>query len=519
MRRFTQLVLILLALATAAPRLTAFSLTGPAATWMTIRLGYDLNAQGFPAGQGWGGGGPMNLGEEYRLNTPSLTYGFSAAFQNYFGQRGIDEVEKAIAILNALPTMDSVNINDYPLNSLRINHRAEALNLADVRSVTLSLLLNEMGLSDPTRWVYTLRNRWIPNQVTTNYFVIKRNFDPDTWQHSSFINGQLWTYTQVADISDSDSFVITAPVDPLAMGGFINAPVASGRTGNSVLPPGGFWTGLTRDDVGGLHYIYRSKNYNIENAPTNSLGAGLGSSSGGDSPWTVPVVSTNAGTIAGSTTNFVDSALRPGIGKISFERMTQESQLGPFFSNTVRWVDRYITNNAIRQQTLVRAQVAPDILFDAGDLQGGDGGPPGFVLDSRTVLNWSPGPAVDGTTTFGPGVIPPGDAAGPTFTITYNTVGPMFLNSIIGGRFFVTEESAVNIAVWGSFDGSADEPFVYPSNTNTEEIEQLVLGGSGDGSGSGGSLVDTWTPSSIIFLPVGTATGGTTTGTDTTTTP
>ncbi|MGB9601977.1 MAG: hypothetical protein ACPMAG_04230, partial [Limisphaerales bacterium] len=43
--------------------------------------------------------------------------------------------------------------------------------------------------------------------------------------------------------------------------------------------PGEFFTGLTRDDVGGLRYIYRADNFNVEQMPptvTNYIASGLG---------------------------------------------------------------------------------------------------------------------------------------------------------------------------------------------------------------------------------------------------
>jgi len=83
----------------------AFSLRGPAATsWMTVRLGYNVNNN--PAF------GPMNLGEEYRWNVPTIYYGFSPDFLNYFGQHGVDEIERAIKMLNDLPSADVLNVDD-----------------------------------------------------------------------------------------------------------------------------------------------------------------------------------------------------------------------------------------------------------------------------------------------------------------------------------------------------------------------------------------------------------------------
>ena len=234
MRRLTQIAATLLLWEAVTAPVAAFSLLGPATAWMTARLGYDLNVNIWPPGQGWGGGGPMSIGEEYRYNIPTLSYAYTPAFLNYFGQRGVVEIEKAVAILNRLPSMSTVDMNDYPLISQRVNHRAQAMQLVDVRSTALSVLVNNLGLTDPSRWVYTLRNRWT-DPVSTNYYVIKRNFDPDTWSHSSYINGQLWTYSRVADVTDTESFVFTQPVDPLAFLGYLNAPVASGVVGNDLL--------------------------------------------------------------------------------------------------------------------------------------------------------------------------------------------------------------------------------------------------------------------------------------------
>jgi hypothetical protein len=526
MRRFTLLFSLVVLLVGVVPRVAAFSLLGPSTIWMTHRLGYDVNAHIWPVGQGAGVGGPMNIGEEYRFNIPTISYGFSSSFLDYFGQRGVQEVEKAVAIMNGLPSMDRIDINDYPLTSQRMNHRAEALFLLDVRSTALSVMLDEMGLSDPTRWVFTLRNRWTtPN--STNYYVIKRNFDPDTWQHSSWINGQLWTYNQVADILDgSASFVFTEPVDPLALAGFLNAAVAGGVVGNDTLLFGAFWTGLTRDDVGGLHYIYRHNNYNVETAPTNSFAAGIGTpvAGGQTSPWTIPVFSTNAvgtGGIPGTSTNIVDLGLRPGIGKINFVKVTQESQFGAFISNTVSFVDTFITNGVEVTQTLLRPQAAPDILFDAGDLQGADSDTV-FVSYAAGSATW-PSATANGTTTYGPGTIPPGTlingVAAPSLVFTFNSVGPTIWNAIIGGVFFVSEENSLGqFFLWGSFDGSTAEPLIYPINTSIEAVEKLVLGNTGTtGNGAtSGSLVDVWTPAYLFLVPVTAGTGGTGGGTGTT---
>src|SRR5258705_549693 len=112
----------------------AFTLLGPLATWQTPRLGYNV-APAFN-----GGGGPMNLGEEYRWNVPVVYYAFTPEFLNYFGQHGVDEVEKAMKLVSDLPPASQLRLEDYPLTSQRVNYRAQALGLVDLRSTALTLM-------------------------------------------------------------------------------------------------------------------------------------------------------------------------------------------------------------------------------------------------------------------------------------------------------------------------------------------------------------------------------------------
>jgi hypothetical protein len=425
----------------------------------------------------------MNLGEEYRWNVPVVYYGFTPEFLNYFGQRGVDEVEKAVKFLNDLPPATQLNLDNYPLTSQRVNHRAQALGLVDVKSEALSLMIQGMGICDPTRYVFTLRTRWTP-PMQTNYLVIKRNFDPVTWQHSSFVNGVLWTYNTIVDNATGipDALAVTQPVDPLALSGIINAPVTSGfAEGNFLLQFGGFWTGLTRDDVGGLKYIYRQVNYNVENAPVNAFAGSFGTSSGGSggSPWTIPAPPpTNAppGTVA--NTNFINVALRSGIEKIRFQRANFDSLLGIFEPFTNSWTDTIITNGRAFSQSLSRAQLIPDILFDASDLEGSDNNGGAILVDGITFQTWVNNEAVNGLQgggDLGPGVIQP--SFGPptvALVFTFNSVGPIFVN----GPFpnFLSEVEAGRSFIWGSFDGSTNEPVVYPVGTSIQQIEAQVLG-------------------------------------------
>ncbi|MCX6915427.1 MAG: hypothetical protein NT167_20680 [Verrucomicrobia bacterium] len=127
----------------------AYSLLGPYADWMDIQKGYQLPGDI---------GGPMNIGEGYRWNVPVVTYGFDRSFLDYFGSNGVVAVEGAIGILNALPPASSIILSNYPQAIWRVNYRAKATNLLDLKSATLFLLLEQMGLADPMRYAFCIRD-------------------------------------------------------------------------------------------------------------------------------------------------------------------------------------------------------------------------------------------------------------------------------------------------------------------------------------------------------------------------
>lgn len=442
-----KLVLGLLAIG-AAFTANAFSLSGPLAPWQNARLGYIP-----PGDPGWIASlGVMNLGEEYRWNVPKVYYGFTSDFFNYFGQRGVQEVERAFQILNALPPASQMRLEDYPTRSMRINHRAQSLNLVDLHTIALTDLLQTMGLATPSRYVYTLRQRWIsPGGAPTNFYVIKRNFDPVTLAPSSYINGRLWTYDSIFD-GDTASDVNRRPVDPLDLAGVLYSPVADNFTG-AVL--GGFWTGLTRDDIGGLRYIYRNINRNVENAPPGATGStGV--------PWGSP-----------NGNLLVDTVLRGGVEKIEFIRVDYDSIIGGFmvpFTN--RYSETIYTNSQPQTQYAQQAMTVPNILYDAADITGDDGGTRPLVRvgyspwDNNNDIN-----DTQGEVNLGPGVVP-SFGTDTTFVFTYNTVGPTLWNIWPNS---LDELSATQEPLWGTFDGSTNEPIVYPNIVSLEELEFLLL--------------------------------------------
>ena len=95
MPRFLKKVCLVLLLALSAPQSDAFSLAGPFEDWQTPALGYDTFGDDITA--------PKNLGEEYRWTQPIITYGFDRSFLDYFGLDGVEAIDEAFEILNALP--------------------------------------------------------------------------------------------------------------------------------------------------------------------------------------------------------------------------------------------------------------------------------------------------------------------------------------------------------------------------------------------------------------------------------
>ncbi len=415
----------------------------PDTTWQVPALAYNL------AGDI---GAPMNLGEEYRWNIKTITYGFDESFLNYFGQRGVEEVNKAVAILNKLPPVSkmSSNLVEFPLDATRANSRAGALRLLDLKSTAMEYLLEEMGLAEPERYVWTLRSRLtFSSPPSTNYTVINRNFDPVTFAPSKYVNGTLYSYfiAELALVGGGQAAdAIETPVDPLA---FTFTAVASFG-----LSTGDFYTGLTRDDVGGLRYLYRKSNFNIENLIPGTTG-------GGGSPFS-PVGSFIP----------VDAALRPGVEKITFKRVRYDSQVGNFITTVRSYRDTYVTNSTLLKQRTQRVLTQPDILFNAADLGVNAGGIPFAVFRTACASPvWVNNDLLNGQSTLaGPGQIQP------QVVITFNKGGPYNIN-VDPGFLDEANISRSFYYVWGSFDGTTNEPVVYPIGTSIGELEQRILSG------------------------------------------
>jgi hypothetical protein len=475
MKSTIKLLFVILALGLlSAVAVHAFALLGPQKDWQVVRIGYydgDI-------------GGPVSLGEGYRINVPVITYAYDTSFLNYFGTNGIAAVETVIKFMNELPPMSSITndgVNFYinglpvPMDTKFVNFEAQALGLWDVKAVAWQHLLEEMGLAEAERWVWALRSRVITPGPGTNYAVVKFNFDPITHAASSFVNGTLYSYRIFDGPADSDALEYI--LDPFSRG--------FNTVAGDVAFTGEFFTGLSHDDVGGLRFLYNTNNVAVETLLPTVTGRVTGGGGGGSTnttnsviaPWTPIFFVTNVfGTNITGNTNIattnaiVNAALRPGINKFFFQRLEFDSIVGTFIPRTNVYADVFYTNNQARFQTVQRSIPVPDYVFMVEDL--GVFPPSGFpVQSSRTVAdNWINNDAINGFSTLGgPGVITP-----PVF-ISFTDLYPALFNVVPN----IDEFSAFSAGVWGSFDGTTNAPIVYPQGGvwTLDVLRNTVLGG------------------------------------------
>jgi hypothetical protein len=266
-----------------------FALAGPIGfggdSYQTVLIGYNLGPANFPTDVV----APKNLGEQYRWNTKNIYYTFDASFLQYYGTNGAAQVDAAFAILNGLSNVDSYSpgLSEWPLNSSRFNFTAANASLLDVKSFVLIEMMEQLGLAEPDRWTFCLRDRNIPvGAVCPNYIynVIQRNFDPVTQNYSTYVNGVLYTFNIIEVCSDPAAFVPLSgattenvPVDPEQVAEGLSA-VAAGQLGGipnagdvSATLIGKFYLGLTRDDVGGFRYLYSTNTIVEEQVPGSAL--------------------------------------------------------------------------------------------------------------------------------------------------------------------------------------------------------------------------------------------------------
>jgi len=386
-------------------------------------------------------GGPMDLGSGYRWNVPVVTYGFDQSFLDYFGPNGVTAVEEAIQILNDLPPASDIVPTNYPFDTRGINDHAQAMKIYDLKSETLIPLLEEMGLAPPTRNIFVLR-RWNSIFLTYPYssdwiswaipnYIVERNFDPETFVPSQTINGVV--FGGIVDSFPSGNDAIEFPADPLASpfsavadgyGGSVSANPATGF----YLPGlqlGGFYTGLTSDDVGGFHYLLGTNNVSYENVLPDVHVVGLHHRAAGYGAW------------------------RPGVEKITFVRQPFNSRIKKFRPLTYHFIDVSFENNHLIRRQANRTVPHPDFLFCAADMGKDQQWIP--LLTRSGTTNWQNNAALNGNPDGeGPGII-----QGP-IKITFQKQGAVFTTS--DG----VVPTSIDLQGWGTFDGSTNLPVLYP---------------------------------------------------------
>ncbi len=245
----------------------AFTPGGPVAgeSYQTDTIGYGLTGDILS---------PRSLNQEYRFNTPIMYYAYDSSFLTFFGSNGISAVDGAMEVLNDLTNVSSYSqgLAEFPQNTTRFNFTAQELNVVDLKSTALSFMLEQLALGVPDRWVWTLRfrdqERPGPCPTDVLYGIIERNIDPVTWNYSSYVDGTQYGFIitetcQPATPAAPEAVTVPYPVDPTSL---TFLPVAS-----LPLNIGGFFGGLTRDDVGGLRYELSKSQVFFESNSINSL--------------------------------------------------------------------------------------------------------------------------------------------------------------------------------------------------------------------------------------------------------
>jgi hypothetical protein len=268
---------------------------------------------------------PKDLKEGFRRNTPVMYYSFDLSFYDYFGAQGIAEIDKAMAMFNAVGDVSqySSDLNEWPTDSRGANYRAVANDLTDVKSWVMWMMTEQLGFTEPTRWVWAIHSRihLTPGPAcpaNMEYLVFQRNFSimptgPDTYPTTSYVNGVLYSYfiDEVCAPPNPVADAVEFPVDPLSQ------PYSAVADGFSEwyagLSPGQYYTSLTREDVGAMRYLFETNNLNPE-----ASGARVTEFVTNDAPQIVTTQDLNALATAAKVNNAAAlQALFPGLTILS----------------------------------------------------------------------------------------------------------------------------------------------------------------------------------------------------------
>lgn len=201
-----------------------------------------------------------NIGEEYRWNTPLLTYAYDESFLSYFGSNGVVAVDNAIRMLNAIPPVSQIRTNyppvdrkapnlwNFPTRPDRYHGRAASARLLDIKSHALAELFSYMGLGNAEDNAYQFEFG----------AVALRNLDPISRMPSKYVNGSLLSFVLLG--TGVQSFPIDLMKPAITLAGTRDHAATRLAEGKFLVAP-------TRDDIGGLRELYRKDNFNMEPLP------------------------------------------------------------------------------------------------------------------------------------------------------------------------------------------------------------------------------------------------------------
>jgi hypothetical protein len=454
MTRLFQRCWWILLLAAGAQSASAFSFWGTKEAFQTDAFGYDrLTEIEYPATH-WNlidpeiSYAPHNLGEEFRWNIPVLYYTYDPSFLNYFGTVGATQVDGAFAILNNLKNVSdySTNLTEVPLEELRYNYTAMAFHLFDLKSAALEMVLTRLGPADPEHWMFCIQNRILPPGKACpafDYTVIQRNFDPDTLAPSKYVNGKLFTYhwLQFCGVFADRGDPVEFPVDPLTPEfGAVASPKV---TIPNIAYYGMFHTGLTRDDVASLRYLYATNNMNVEQSSPDStffqtnttsqlfVGSNL-------TLFAAQALTNNAATLSALFPGLVITATTNTFTNVYTTNLTAYFTNFPWDPFGTPAHVAFATNVTVAVQTLFSHTFA-----NAMQIQQVPGG---WVTVPMTQL---PAPGLAFATTVTNIIVvtnfpwaPPG-----TTTIATNTTGKTYLTNVVSGEFFIVSTNFCDAAI------------------------------------------------------------------------
>jgi hypothetical protein len=158
---------------------------------------------------------------------------------------------------------------------------------------------------------------------------------------------------------------------------------------------------------------------------------------------------------------------RRGVEKYTFVRRDFDSLINQFWDPVTNDYTLFaLTNGTVVPQHIRRIITTPDFLYSASDL----GGNPIFVYRRNVTFNQANTP----TNAAGPGTI-----ESPSL-ITFNDAGPVYFNANLfataNSFFLATEDTQIPLLIWGSFDGTTNEPVVYPNGTSISQLESMLYG-------------------------------------------